>query len=413
MKLGKLGALLATGALALAACSSGSTPAPSGGGGGTGSLGSVTIPKGEKLTIGFWGVLSGADAVLGTDSRAGVQLAIDDKGGKVSGRDVRLVEQDAGCTPEGGATAAQKLAADKTIVGLVGSTCSDETVGGIKSITEAGLTTISPSNTRPALTDPKRDATFAGYLRTAHSDAFQGKAVAEFVYNQLKLKNAATLHDGSAYAEALVGVFKTEYEKLGGKVVAAEAVAKKQTDMKPALGKIAAGKPEALYMPIFTAEGGFVVSQVRGVAGLEKVVLLGSDGIFSGDFIKAAGPNVKGMYLSSPNFSAFQSGYADFLKKYKAKFGTDPTQAFHAHAYDAANILFAAIEKVAKTSGDNLVIDRKALRDAIYATKDFKGITGVLTCGQYGDCGAPLIAVYQVTDREVGGKWPPEKPVWP
>ena len=119
------------------------------------------------------------------------------------------------------------------------------------------------------------------------------------------------------------------------------------------------------------------------------------------------------MYLSSPNFSAFQAGYADFLKKYKAKFGTEPTQAFHAHAYDAANIMFAAIEKVAKTDGDNLVIDRKALRDAIYATKDFKGITGTLTCSQYGDCGAPLIAVYQVTDREIGGKWPPEKPVWP
>jgi ABC-type branched-subunit amino acid transport system substrate-binding protein len=47
------------------------------------------------------------------------------------------------------------------------------------------MTTISPSNTRPALTDPTRDATYAGYLRTAHSDAFQGKAVAEFIKNKL------------------------------------------------------------------------------------------------------------------------------------------------------------------------------------------------------------------------------------
>ena len=50
---------------------------------------------------------------------------------------------------EGGATAAQKLAADSTIVGLIGSACSDETVGGIAALTAAGLTTISPSNTRP------------------------------------------------------------------------------------------------------------------------------------------------------------------------------------------------------------------------------------------------------------------------
>jgi branched-chain amino acid transport system substrate-binding protein len=409
MKLGKLAALVAAAAIGAAACTGT-------GGGGTppaDSLGVVTIPKGEKITIGFWGVLSGADASLGVDQRNGVMIAIDDKKGKLLGRDIRIVEQDGLCTPEGGATAAQKLAADKSIVALIGSSCSDETVGGIKTLTEAGMTTISGSNTRPALTDPKRDATYAGFLRTAHSDAFQGKAVAEFVFNQLKLKTAATLHDGSAYAEALVGVFKTEFEKLGGKVAVTEAIAKKQTNMKDALGRIAAGKPEVLYTPIFTAEGGFVVAQAPATAGLEKTILIGSDGMFSADLVKAAGPAAKGMYLSSPNFSAFQAGYADFVKKHEAKFGTKPIQAFHAHAYDAANIIFTAIEKVAITSGDNIYIGRKALRDAIYATKDFKGLTGVLTCGQYGDCGAPLIAVYQVTDREIGGQWPPAAPVWP
>ena len=407
MKLRKISSLLAVAVLAASACGSATSTPPAD------ALGVVTIPKGEKLTVGFWGVISGADASLGVDVRNGLMIAIDDKGGKLLGRDIRVVEQDGLCTPEGGATAAQKLAADKSIVGLIGSSCSDETVGGIKTLTDAGMTTISASNTRPALTDAKRDATYAGFLRTAHSDAFQGKAVAEFVFNQLKLKTAGTLHDGSAYAEALVGVFKAEFEKLGGKVAVAEAIAKKDVNMKTALGKIAAGKPEVLYAPIFTAEGGFVIAQSKDVAGLEKTVLIGSDGMFSADLIKAAGPAAKGMYLSSPNFSAFQSGYADFVTKHEKKFGTKPIQAFHAHGYDAAGILFAAIEKVAITSGDNIYIGRKALRDAIYATKDYKGLTGVLTCGQYGDCGAPLIAVYQITDREIGGKWPPEAPVWP
>jgi branched-chain amino acid transport system substrate-binding protein len=76
--------------------------------------------------------------------------------------------------------AATKMASDPTIVGLIGSTCSDETVGGIESITNAGLTTISPANTRPALTEPdSRCAEYAGYLRTAHSDAIQGAAAAD------------------------------------------------------------------------------------------------------------------------------------------------------------------------------------------------------------------------------------------
>ena len=148
--------------------------------------------------------------------------------------------------------------------------------------------------------------------------------------------------------------------------------------------------------------------------GLENVVLIGSDGMFSPEIVKAAGPGAEGMYLSSPDFAAFQSGYADFLTKYKTKYGEDPVSVFHAHAYDAANILFAAIEKVAVTDSDGtLSIPRKALRDAIYATKDFQGLTGMLTCAPTGDCGAPIIAMYQITAREVGGEWPPEAPIWP
>ena len=173
------------------------------------------------------------------------------------------------------------------------------------------------------------------------------------------------------------------------------------------------GPPDVLYYPIFTAAGGYITAQVRDVPGMDKVVLIGSDGLFSADFVAAAGPNAEGMYLSSPDFTKFPAGYKSFVDKYTAKYGEKPIQIFHAHAYDATNIIFAAIEKVAVKSGDTIYVGRKALRDAIYATKDFAGITGTLTCGQYGDCGAPVIAVYQITARETGGQWPPEKPIWP
>ena len=401
--------LLAAVSLMLAACQPGSNFTPP-----TDELGVVEIPSGEPIHIAYWGVLSGADASLGEDSKRGVELAIDDKGGQLLGRDISLTTEDGQCTPEGGATAAQKMAADTTLVALVGSACSDETVGGIATLTNAGLTTISPSNTRPALTAPDRGAEYAGYLRTAHSDAFQGKAVAEFVYNELGLRNAATIHDGSAYAEALQQVFADEFTALGGTITIQEAVSKGQTDMGPVLTRVAATNPEVVYFPIFVAEGGFIAAQLHSTSGLENAVMIASDGVFSPDFITAAGPAAEGMYLSSPNFSAFQAGYADFLTKHEARYGSAPLSAFHAHAYDAANIIFAAIEKVAVTAPDGTIyIPKKALRDAIFATANFQGITGVLSCSASGDCGAPLIAVYQVSAREIGGEWPPESPVWP
>ena len=423
MKLARAAAVLAAASILVAACGGAATdapapatdaPAPATEAPAEDPLGTVEIPAGEPLTIAYWGVLSGADSSLGEDSKQGVELAIDDQGGTFKGHEIRLTTEDGLCTPDGGAIAAQKLAADSTIVGLVGSSCSDETVGGIASLTAAGLTTISPSNTRPALTDPNRDETYAGYLRTAHSDSFQGKAAAEFAYNELKLTKAATIHDGSTYAEALAGVFAEEFAKLGGTVTAQEAVTKETTDMSAVLKTVAASQPEAIYFPVFVAAAGFLSAQIPTVSGLEGIVTMGADGHFTPDYLKAAGNAAVGHYLSSPNFGAFGAGYADLLEKRAAKFGGTPLSVFHAHAYDAANILFAALEKVAVENADgSLSIPKGALRDAIYATKDFPGITGTLTCSESGDCGAPVIGVYQVTQENVDTQTMPTEVVWP
>jgi branched-chain amino acid transport system substrate-binding protein len=141
---------------------------------------------------------------------------------------------------------------------------------------------------------------------------------------------------------------------------------------------------------------------------------MGADGHFAPDFLKAAGAAAVGHYLTSPNFSAFGSGYKDFLAKRLAKYGGSPLSVFHAHAYDATNILFAALTKVAVENADgSLTIPKGALRDAIFATKDFAGLTGTLSCSRTGDCGAPVIAAYQVTQENVDSGEMPSLPIWP
>jgi len=146
-------------------------------------------------------------------------------------------------------------------------------------------------------------------------------------------------------------VFADAFTEMGGSIVAQEAVDKGQTDMHSVLTTIAAAQPELIYLPIFVAEAGFIVAQSSEVSGLENVTLAGSDGIFTPDFIKAAGPNVEGMYLSSPDLTAFQSGYADFVTKYEALAGQKPISVFHAHAYDATNILLTALDSMISTLG--------------------------------------------------------------
>jgi branched-chain amino acid transport system substrate-binding protein len=376
-------------------------------------MGVVVIKKGEPIHIACWMVIAGPDASLGPDTKRGVEIAVEDKGGKLLGFPIKISAQDTGCNAEGGQAAATKLASDPTIVAAIGSNCSSEARPGAPILWKAGISTVSPSNTAPYLTDPKRGAEYDGYLRTCHNDKIQGAVAAEFAIKQLKVKKAATIHDGSVYAEQLQAVFAETFKKLGGTITAQEAVSPTDTDMRPVLTKIATGKPEFIYYPIFIAAGGHITRQIKEIKGLEKIQLMGADGIFSPDFYKAAGETAIGMYHSSPDFSAFASGYKDFLAKHQKKYGEKPLAPFHAHGYDAAMMIFAAIEKVGKVGpGGNLHIGRKALRDALYATKGLKGLTGTITCDKFGDCADPRIAVYKTTDQNVKKLEMPDTPFW-
>jgi ABC-type transport system substrate-binding protein len=243
-------------------------------------------------------------------------------------------------------------------------------------------------------------------MRTAHNDNIQGRVMAEFAYNDLGIRKAATIHDGSPYAEQLQQVFANVFKELGGEITTQEAVNAGDTDMRPVLTSIATGQPELIYYPIFIAEGGFVTSQAKEIAGLEDVILAGADGMFSPDFVAAAGEAAEGMFISSPDLAFAGGKYQDFLDKHMAAYGEDPLSVYHANAYDAANMFFDAVEKVGKTDAEgNLLIGRQALRDALYATKGFTGITGNLNCNENGDCADPKIAVYQIQ----GGEYVPFK----
>jgi branched-chain amino acid transport system substrate-binding protein len=376
-------------------------------------IGVIKIKKGEPIHVAYWMVIAGADASLGTDTKRGVEIAIADKGGKLLDHPIKLSGQDTGCNAEGGQAAATKLASDPTIVAAIGSNCSSEAKPGAPILWKAGICTVSPSNTAPYLTAKDRGPEYDGYLRTAHNDTIQGAVAAKFAIEKMGVKTAATIHDGSVYAEQLQAVFVETFKKMGGTITAQEAVAPTDTDMRPVLTKIATGKPAFLYMPIFIAAGGHISRQLKEVAGMEKVVVMGADGMFSPDFYKAAGETAIGMYHSSPDFSAFGDAYKGFLDKHMKKYGEKPLAPFHAHGYDAAMIVFAAIEKVAVKDADGgLTIGRKALRDALYATKDFKGLTGNITCGPTGDCADPRIAVYITTEDNVKNGVMPDKPFW-
>ncbi|HYZ10731.1 MAG TPA: branched-chain amino acid ABC transporter substrate-binding protein [Actinomycetota bacterium] len=361
-------------------------------------FGCVEVASGAPIEIGTLLVITGSDASLGQDSQNGAVLATEfigtdpwpgETAGEILGHPIEFNHQDDGCSAEGGQAGANALAAEENIVAVIGTSCSSAALGVADTIlSDQGIPLISPSNTGPDLTAEATHQPF--YLRTAHNDLLQGAAVAHFLLEE-GAQTLATIHDGSPYADGLQQAAADEFSAGGGEVVAQEAVQVGDTDFGPLLTDIAADPPDALYYPIFVAEGGLITQQARETSGLEDTLLAGSDGMFTPDWIEAAGPeNAEGVFISGPDLTAFANPEFyenEFLPAYEEQFGEEPQAVFHAHAFDAMMMLVAAIEEVAiETDDGGLQIPRTALKDALLATEGFEGIVGAHTCNELGDC---------------------------
>jgi len=361
--------------------------------------GVVTVAAGDPIKVGFAAGLSGAGIdVLGLDELRGAELAVKDKP-EVLGFPVELQVEDAMCSAEGGQTVATKFVADPQIVAVLGHMCSSSCVPASQVYEQNGYVMVSPSCTGVSLTAP--DTRTESFNRVCWNDKIQGPAAAGFVYETLGVSKVATVHDGSPYAEQLGQEFTKGFEALGGEIVAAEAVNVGDTDMRPVLTRIKAAEPELIYFSAFVAEGGYMRSQMADV-GMEDVMFMGADGIKADEFIKAAGDASEGVYASAGDFAEAGPALPAFLEAYEAEYGEKPIAPFHAHAYDAYMVIVNAIEQVGVVDADgNLLIGRKALRDAIRATKDYQGLSGKIACDENGDCGTGSVAFSMVT----AGAW--------
>ena len=373
-------------------------------------FGCVEVAAGDPIVLGTELVITTADADLGQDSQFGAHVAgvLKNEAGGILGHDVEWDDQDDQCSSDGGTTATRLLVADPQIVAIIGTSCSSAGVPAAQISSEVGVLMVSPSNTAPSLTAPDTHEPF--YARTAHNDKVQGAAMATFACDVLEVTSAATVHDGSPYAQQLQQVFADEFvAQCGGEITAQEAVAPTDTDFRTVLATIAATGPELIYYPIFTAGGAGMTVQARENPDLDGVVLAGADGMQSQNFLSVAGAAADGIYTSGPDLNFPGSFYEEtFLPAYYELCNCEKTlSVFHAHAFDAASIVFEAIEEVALEGADGtLFIPRTALRDALFATSGFSGITGTLTCDATGDCADPHISVSLIEGGAYSAVWP-------
>src|SRR5207249_11997695 len=244
---------------------------------------------------------------------------------------------------------------------ILGEVASSKSLEAAPICQENKIPMISPASTNPKVTE------VGDYIfRICFIDPFQGTVMAKFALGKGWKKVAVLTDVKQDYSVGLAQFFKEGIAKNGGEIVKEQSYSTGDKDFKAQLTSIKAAKPEAIFIPGYYAEVALIAKQAR-LLGI-KVPLLGGDGWVGESLLKVAGNALDGSFFSA-HFSAEDKTPAvqDFVKKYQAKYGAVPDD-MAALGYDSAMILIDAIKRAGSTEGAKL-------RDAIAATKGFKGIT--------------------------------------
>lgn len=367
-------AVLVVSSLALAACGSSTK-------GSSGASGKKTIK------IGFQGPLSGDNAQLGINGEAGVKTAIDEANKKGDlPYTLALVASDDIGKPEQGATAAQRLIDDKSVVAVVGPMFSGATKAAEPSFSTADLLSVSPSATNPALTS----LGFKTFFRVIPPDDAQGQEAANYLTKAVKAKKVFSLDDKSEYGTGLSGVIEKQVKANGATVIHDGIPPTK--DYTAEADKIVAAKPDALYYSGYYAEFGLLVRALKG-KGFKGTIMSG-DGSNDDKFITAAGnANAEGVLLTCPCGDANVDPKAkDFLASFKVvNNGTKPG-TYSPEAYDATNAIISVLKTLGSSPSD------RAKVAAAFKTVDYQGITKQIKFTNTGEVTAKIVFVYKVAN---------------
>ncbi|RQR26166.1 branched-chain amino acid ABC transporter substrate-binding protein [Burkholderia sp. Bp9142] len=348
----------------------------------------------QTVKLGFAGPLTGAQAQYGSDYQSGVQLAIDDFNATrptVDGKETTfaLVPADDQADPKTGTIVAQRLV-DDGIKGMLGHFNSGVSIPASAIYAKAGIPEIAVS-TAPAYTRQGFKTTF----RMMTSDTQQGGVMGKYVVEKLQAKRIAIVDDRTAYGQGLAAEFEKGVKAAGGNIIAHEYTTDKSTDFKSILTVLKAAHPDFIYYAGADSQSAPMVKQAKSLAMSSAFV--SGDMSKTDEFLKVAGPAANGTFVSLPGLPPERMpGWADFEKRFKAKFGTKPG-TYAPYSYDGAMAMMRSMV-AANSSTPSVYLPKLAKIDMNGVTTDH------FSYDQYGDLRRAVISVYKCEN----GVWVPK-----
>jgi branched-chain amino acid transport system substrate-binding protein len=324
-------------------------------------------PATGPLKVAILAPLSGPVPTFGVSTRDGALMAIEEwnaRGG-VLGRQIQPIVEDSQCTPGPAVNAANKVIDSDGVSYIVGEVCSSASIPISEIAEEKGVVQISPTSTNPDVT-LKAGGTKRFVFRACFIDPFQGLVMAKFARGQGHDTAFILFDQGNDYVRGLAEAFETNFVAAGGQIVGKEAYTGQDTDFSASLTKVQESNADLIFLPDYYNIVNLVSAQAkeRGITA----AMMGGDGWDSSDLDLSAAEG--GFYSNHYSPDDTRPIVQDWVSKYQAKHGVVP-DALATLAYDAANLLLAAIEK-AGADDPGLVADT-------LAAIDYEAVSGRIT----------------------------------
>ncbi|MFD4194971.1 branched-chain amino acid ABC transporter substrate-binding protein [Amycolatopsis thermoflava] len=332
------------------------------------------------VSIAYAGTINGASAALGQNILRGADLAVKQHNEANPNCQVTLKQFDTEGKPDKAPGIVTQVINEADIIGVVGLPFSGESKAAGNLFNQAGLVTISPSATNPALADNG----WKTFFRGMGNDSVQGPAAAKFLTDTLKANKVCVIEDDSEYG---IGLSNAVKQALGSKASCTDKVKTGQTDFSAVVNKISTENPDAIFYSGYYPEAGPFAQQLNDKGVTAKFV--GPDGVKDNEFLKGAGGGATNAYFTCPCVP--EDNFKDFTAAFKSVEGADPG-TYSPEGYDVTTILLKGI--------DSGIKDRAAMLNYI-KNYDGQGLTKKFKWNDKGELSDTPVWSYRVENGKI------------